>query len=338
MALSKEYILSQISEEDIFQKYFGQFKLKKMYKSPLRDDDDTPSFNIYKTPSGRLYFKDFGGEFGDCFDFVCEDQGVDFRGALGIIAQDFQLLNKTDVKVYRGKRRESIPYVEIVTSRLHFDYRAKPFPYFGQQIDFWAEGGITLEVLEEYNTRNVEWFTYINKNNRKIVHRAKLFDPIYAYEYGDGVVRFYRPKAKDKRLKWAGNTRFCDIFGLDQIKERVPVCGILAGQKDSMAQWANIGIRAVCTASESTWLTAEAFERIQAKSDKQFVLYDNDPPSKQYPEGQGLHFAKKISKEYGIPALDYRDITTQKDTFAYFKHIIKTGEREQLSALIYSSV
>ena len=70
--LTKENILKYISEEDIFRKYIGHnFNLGESFKSPLRDDDDTPSFNVYyNIEQGRVLYKDFGRTSGSAFTFV----------------------------------------------------------------------------------------------------------------------------------------------------------------------------------------------------------------------------------------------------------------------------
>lgn len=338
MWLTKEYVLERVADHEIFERYFGSFRLKKDYISPFREEKH-PSFGFYRSQrTGRVRFKDFGGDEGDCFDFVKKKFGVDFHGALAIIAQDFNILPDAFGELPPRRIMEPVHAVKAVEPRMQFEYRVKPYPEFGTTLDVWSAGGITLDILQEYDVKNIEWYSFIAENGRKIIRRAAPFDPIYAFEYGDDVVRFYRPNTKNRALKWMGNTRYHDIFGLKQIKERVPLCGILAGQKDAMSLWANTGIRAVSLSSESTHLTEGCFERIKEKSDQQFVLYDNDKPSKQYPEGQGMHFAKKIRDKYGIPIVDIRAITSEKDTFDYFKHVIRIGLNERLSELIYDSI
>jgi hypothetical protein len=330
MALSKDLILSQISEADIYRKYFGQFELKRLYKSPLREEGD-PSFNIYIAANGKMCFKDFGGDQGDCFDFVSKLYNVNFRGAIAIVASDFGL-SEDNLDFKPRQRRQHIPMVEITISRLKFEYEERPFPVFGEQIDFWEKYGITKDLLIEYDVHNITRLSYYNEAQKRIIERkARPFDPIFMYKYyeDEDVFRFYRPNTKFKGTKWVGNTRGYDIYGLRQIKEKVPLAGILAGQKDCISLFANTGIRAITCASESTEFTDETFEKLQEKSDKQFILYDNDKAGKKY--------AAKINERFGIPVVDISKITELKDTSDYFQHVIKHEDKEFLSDLIYSA-
>jgi hypothetical protein len=56
--LTKENILDLISEEQIFERYFGQkVDRRKKYVSPFREDKN-PDCTFYRSKSGILYFKD----------------------------------------------------------------------------------------------------------------------------------------------------------------------------------------------------------------------------------------------------------------------------------------
>ena len=58
--LTIDFILSRVSEEDIFSKYCSNFKeLGKPFCSELRKDLN-PSCVIYQTKAGRLMYKDYG--------------------------------------------------------------------------------------------------------------------------------------------------------------------------------------------------------------------------------------------------------------------------------------
>lgn len=331
MALSKDFILSIVSEEDIYNKYFGDFRLKRLYNSPLREDKK-PSFNIYRNSSGKLCFKDFGGKQGDCFDFVMEYHGVNFMGALSLIAQDFNIAFENFKEFKPKKKWDDAPFVEIIFSRKEFNYETKPFPEFGEQIEFWEKYGIDINVLEEYHVKNVDWYSFINKKGINIFRRSIPFHPIFLYDYyNDGeALRFYWPKTTIKGNKWCGNTKFVDMFGVKQIKTKVPLCGFLAGQKDVMSLYANTGIRSVSAPSESSEISEDQFMDIAEKSDKQFVLYDNDKAGKKY--------GQQLAEKFKIPLIDISQITNLKDTSDYFEHIIKNNQEEKLSELIYESI
>lgn len=111
ITLSKEFILSKISEENIFEHY-GVPIQKGLFCSRLRKDNN-PTVALYRSRNGRLLMKDFGSDFcGDCFVYVSELFNVSYYGALKIIANDFGLIkapkltkNKAKIK-YSGKTIE----------------------------------------------------------------------------------------------------------------------------------------------------------------------------------------------------------------------------------------
>ena len=69
--ITLDYILSRVSEYDIYARYLGQFKVGFIYNSPFRKDKN-PSFGIFLSKrSGKLLFKDHGsGICGDIIKFV----------------------------------------------------------------------------------------------------------------------------------------------------------------------------------------------------------------------------------------------------------------------------
>ena len=69
--ITLNYILSKVTEYDIYARYLGQFKVGFIYNSPFRKDKN-PSFGIFRSKkTGKLLFKDHGnGECGDIIKFV----------------------------------------------------------------------------------------------------------------------------------------------------------------------------------------------------------------------------------------------------------------------------
>ena len=66
--LTKELILSRVSEEKILNYYLGLPVKKGLYRNPLRKDQ-RPTASYYRSSkNGRIMFKDFGTGF--CGDFV----------------------------------------------------------------------------------------------------------------------------------------------------------------------------------------------------------------------------------------------------------------------------
>src|SRR5688572_1848623 len=112
----REIILDQVTEMEIYQHYLGgEVKLGRAMKSPLRQEKH-PSFNVYQSQSnGKIYWKDFGDERGDCFTFVMRLHNCTFQEALHLVAQDFNLDIKEDKRdlsqIRRAAKKIRIPQI-----------------------------------------------------------------------------------------------------------------------------------------------------------------------------------------------------------------------------------
>lgn len=60
--ITKELILSHISEETLMEHYLGIPVKKGIFRSPLRTDNN-PTCSFDRDKYGRLVFKDFNGSF-----------------------------------------------------------------------------------------------------------------------------------------------------------------------------------------------------------------------------------------------------------------------------------
>lgn len=100
--LTKEFILSKISEEAIFEHYGVPIK-KGLFCSKLRQDHK-PTVGFYRNKRGRLIIKDFGSDFsGDCFAYVMALFNVSYYMSLQIIANDFGIINRKDIQTHKAK-------------------------------------------------------------------------------------------------------------------------------------------------------------------------------------------------------------------------------------------
>lgn len=116
--INKEFILSKITEESIFEHYGVPIK-KGLFCSKLRNDKN-PTVALYKARNGRLIMKDFGSDFsGDCFVYVSALYGISYYTALCTVANDFGLINMPNKKQnkailnYTGTKFEETKTAEI---------------------------------------------------------------------------------------------------------------------------------------------------------------------------------------------------------------------------------
>lgn len=101
--ITRELITSKVSEEQIMEHYLGVKIQKSLFKSPLRNDS-RPTCGFYRDRRGRLIMKDFSGAFsGDCFSVVMEKFQCSYYMALQIVANDFGIIHRPDLKVNKPK-------------------------------------------------------------------------------------------------------------------------------------------------------------------------------------------------------------------------------------------
>jgi len=92
--ITKEFLFSKITEEDVFCRYFPLNSIEEgtFYTNPLRDDDDAGCSFYRNASSGVLYFKDFAWRSFNCIDYVMEMYKINFPNALEHIAYTFNLI------------------------------------------------------------------------------------------------------------------------------------------------------------------------------------------------------------------------------------------------------
>jgi len=328
-------ILREVTEHQIYCRYWiSDFKLRKKYISPIRQERNA-SFNVYEK-GGKLLFKDYGGESGDVWKFVqLITHTYSFKDVVDRIAQDFGLSKEKKEFTSSEKKnywRSQIPFVDFIF-RKQYEFVEKEFPNMGMQIDFWTKSGITHDILQEYDTRNLQSFTLITpEGNYKT--EAVPFRPLYVYVCNEKekIYKFYNPKALNKKSKFKTNRSPYDrLFGMDQITSFQDVIAFTAGEKDSLSLFANTKIRGVCTIAESTLPTQEQINWLEENCNFIVVLYDNDVP--------GVKATNKLIDIYPqVIPVRLSEISLVKDVSDYCEECIKYSKRNELYELIQNTI
>jgi len=164
--VTKEDILEQVSPVDIFSFYLGKnVKMGQTMRSPLRDNDKHPSFNIYKTPSGQICYKDFAMDSGDCFDFVMKLFNISFAQAITKIANDLTVFEKgTDTSALNFKRTKK-PDIVTRAIKCEFDfnfYDNTKVNEVTQMQQYFGQFGITTPTLHYYPVRLIKDFSFVS--------------------------------------------------------------------------------------------------------------------------------------------------------------------------------
>lgn len=175
--ITKEYILSKVSEIDIFERYLeiSSVSLNKFYTNILREDS-FPKCSFYvRDTDNRLIFNDFAWRQFDCFDVVKQKYGVSFIKALEIIANDFGLIKNT--KVVEARK-------ELLSVKAKYGLRIKRKHFSKRDLDFWNIGGldVSYKVLQDNSIFSIEcYWEYVN-NEQRFYDNLKC---TFAYHFPD---------------------------------------------------------------------------------------------------------------------------------------------------------
>ena len=109
--ITLDYILSKVTEYDIYAAYIGNFKVGMIYNSPFRKDRN-PSFGcFYSRTSKQLMFKDHGtGECGNVIKFVSIYTGLTNYNDIKLLKIRIQLALSN---IYRLLKQLLVQYVRI---------------------------------------------------------------------------------------------------------------------------------------------------------------------------------------------------------------------------------
>lgn len=224
--LTKDYILSKISQEAIFAFYTGLdieviencINRGTLISSPFRVDNN-PSFGFRYNNKGKLKAKDFAGYFqGDCFDTVAYvineiyntnlniSNKRDFITVLKHIAYSFRnIIYGNDVD-YRVKEQVKLGLNKIKTKKPIIEFSIRDWN--GNDFKYWNKFGISISALNtnfvfpvdvayinstinpepkyRYNDKNDPCYAYILGRDSNSVYNVKLYFPLRKH----GGVRF----------------------------------------------------------------------------------------------------------------------------------------------------
>ena len=119
--LTIEYILSKVTEYEIYSHYLGQFKVGAIYNSPFRKDRN-PSFGVYYSKrANKLLFKDHGtGECGGIVKFVSLFTGkTDYQDILQDIVDRLKITKNTKLDSTKQYIPTGETVIGIVRQPLH---------------------------------------------------------------------------------------------------------------------------------------------------------------------------------------------------------------------------
>lgn len=281
--VSKEFILSKISEADIFSRYLYYPDLRLSFVNPFRDDKNPDcKFYISSNSSEKIRFKDFAyGYNWSCFDVVMIKYNLDFHTALQKIAIDFDLFNIQETNNTNIKIDDNIKQISK-----NLEIIAKKPEIVDLQIKKRRFNNLDLEYWEEYNLQPKDlYYVYPLDNvflNKRIIYsyNSSHIDPAYAYALGNGKYKIYFPNRKKKNNK---SFRFLQSGSYTQgsrllpkfINNKYELLFITKSYKDVL-MLRKLGFYAIAPSSETSLINKEEFETYQSMFNNIVLFFDND--------------------------------------------------------------
>ena len=276
--ITLDWILSKVTEYDIYAKYIGEFKVGMIYNSPFRKDKN-PSFGIfYSKRTNQLLFKDHGtGECGNVIKFVQLYTGItNYPDILKDIVNRLNISNSTKLTTTQYK-----PPTETVIGIVRQNFTETDKKY-------WSQFNIDINTLKKFNVFSIKYYLC----NGIVKGIYKDTNPMYAYKVYNNF-KIYRPLG-DKYTKWRNNLTEYDIQGYEQLPQKGDTLIITKSMKDVMCLY-KIGIPAISPSSESTFIPDKCLEELKTRFKRILILFDRDVA--------GIKYLRKISKKTGLEPL-----------------------------------
>lgn len=274
--ITLEYILSKVTEYDIYAHYLGQFKVGMIYQSPFRKDKN-PSFGVfYSKRTKQLLFKDHGtGECGNVIKFVQLYTGkTNYNDILQDIVAKLNITPETRL----DSSKQYIPSTETVIGVVRQEFT-------DTDIKYWNQFNISTKTLKKFNVNSIKY--YLCNGVVKGIYKPE--NPMYAYKVYNNF-KVYRPLG-DKYTKWRNNLTEYDVQGYEQLPKKGEICIITKSLKDVMCLY-EMGIPAISPSSESTWIPDTVLEDILKRFKRVLICFDRDGP--------GVRNLRKISLKTGL--------------------------------------
>ena len=283
ITMSLKDLLDKLTDYDIYSYYVGQFKIGKLFNSPLRSDDKNPSFAIFKGMNGGLFFKDHGsGEGGNAIKFVKLYKNINTKDELE--RELLRIVRKMNPN--SGNTIRTYSY-SVDSGPTDIGIVRQPFTDVDKR--YWKQFHISIDTLRKFQVFSIKYFLC----NRVVRGTYKETSPMYAYKVDDKF-KIYRPLAS-KYTKWRTNLTNRNVQGLSEL----PVEGgnlliITKSLKDVMCLY-EMGFNAIAASSETTFIPDDILDSLRHKWKNVIMLYDRDKT--------GMLESRKYSKQYKLDAL-----------------------------------
>lgn len=322
--ITKDFILSHVNQETIFNHYLKVNPLsKKLQLNPLRTDHKV-TVSFYKSKSGVLYMHDFAtNEHINCFEAIMRLYNIDFYQSLKKIAVDFGFIKGNSSYV-----EHKINYVKDIVENKPCNIRCQIKDFTEEEYKWWEKYGVTKQILKQYHVYSIA-HVFLNGN---LSFSSTSKNLIFGYYFGkdkngNEKWKIYFPYNKNKGIRFLNNLESKKLQGYKQLPKESKVLVITKSLKDCMS-FKSFGISAVAPASESTFCTDKQIEEFKKRFKYIIVMYDQDRAGKynmakirhKYPELIYFVIPKELdSKDFSDLRKKFGKDKTKDFVLRYFK-------------------
>ncbi len=288
-------LLDEISDYDIYCELTGiEFELGRAVISPIRDDDDQPSFSLFiptKIKNVRpeeVWWRDFRDGSGDVFKFTQLFAKTNYDVELHTRKEVIEFIdNQLQLGIFGTEKREYIKRnIDYDKARETKEILFKSRDYTTRDLIWWATYGVDRELLEEHDIRSVK---YILNDDFTIRKKVSIYDLVFAFIVYDKL-KLYRPEAPSDR-KWRNTCPSEYIQGWEQLKGYDTLI-ITKSYKDVLVFKSFMNVDVIAPQSESGSFTEGQLAYIKSNYKRVYVVYDYD--------SAGIIGAKKLEEAHNF--------------------------------------
>ena len=270
-----------LSDREIIKRYIGIDKFPCKLSSPLREDDDCPSFSMIER-GGLVIWKDFGtGESGSAVSLMSKLWNVSYTEALLKIKLDTEnrIPRISLMRRYNGKVH--------ITSSSSIKVRVREWKDW--DVEFWESFGIPQKFATWCNVYPVSHAFFTNEKHTVTVPMDKYAYAYFEWKDGKESIKLYQPYSVT--MKWLSkhDASVWDLwkhaFAYADKKSNDTLI-ITSSRKDAMCLWYNLGVPCMSLQGEGYIPKPQVMQQVLDKFKQVYLWYDNDFKHKEDNPGQ----------------------------------------------------
>lgn len=297
--LTKEDILKEVSEIDIFNYYLKEYYISvdfdKRYVSPFRNDKK-PDCSFGYSKKGTLVFNDWAYNMYNCFDIVMKKYNINFGKAIRKIEADIPHIKRKDFDVSGIKIN-----VTNKPSKINEEnpIRIKRKLFSKNDLKFWNIEGlnITPNLLQKNKIYSIECYwvnnVHFRVNNIGFAYHWEDFNYEIYLPYNDGILK---PRFLISPKLIIGDEEFLPETGNHLV--------ITKSKKDAF-YLRLLGVNAIFIVREKMIIDEFTMTLFQVRFKNVFTLFDNDLT--------GITLTNKYYKKYNTIPLYFSRLEYKKD-------------------------